>query len=284
MENSEAKIMVTKTDGRVVPFDPNKIINVLSRIGAEDQDIDFVLKQINKVVYEGIPTKKLYQIVFNTLKRKDRSLAGRYNLKNAIFALGPSGFPFEEYVGSLFKAEGYSVKTGITVQGKCVDHEVDVVAENLSELNMMECKFHSTKKTYCSVQHSLYIRARFWDIENKWEQDKIHSHSSRRFFAWLVTNTRFTTDAMTYGTCSGLKMMSWDFPLNNSLKDRIDNLGLHPVTAIVSLLQKEKRKLLDTGVVLCKSLNADILRSLGVDEIRIPNIIKESANLCRQNK
>lgn len=282
MKNSEAKIMVTKTDGRVVSFDPNKITNVLRRIGVEDQDIDFILKQIYKVIYEGIPTKKLYQIVFNTLKKKDRSLAGRYNLKNAIFALGPSGFPFEEYVGSLFKAEGYSVTTGITVQGKCVDHEVDVVAENISELNMMECKFHSTKKTYCSVQHSLYIRARFWDIETKWEQDR--TDLSKKFSGSLVTNTRFTTDAITYGTCSGLKMMSWDFPLNNSLKDRIDNLGLHPVTAIVSLSQKEKQKLLNLGVVLCKSLNADILRDLGIDENRIPNVIKESANLCRQNK
>lgn len=282
MKYSEAKIMVTKSDGRVVPFDPNKITNVLRRIGVEDQDIDFVLKQIHEVIYEEIPTKKLYQIVFNTLKKKDRSLAGRYNLKNAIFALGPSGFPFEKYVSSLFIAEGYSVTTGITVQGKCVDHEVDVVAENISELNMMECKFHSNKKTYCSVQHSLYIRARFWDIETKWEQDR--TDLSKKFSGALVTNTRFSTDAITYGTCSGLRMLSWDFPHNNSLKDRIDKFGLHPVTAIVSLLQKEKRKLLDIGVVLCKSLNADILRGLGIDEIRILGIIKESANLCRRNK
>src|SRR3546814_1111770 len=101
----------------------------------------------------------------------DKSIAGRYNLKNAIFALGPSGFPFEKYVGSLFIAEGYSVKTGVSVSGQCVEHEVDVIAENISELNMMECTFHSTNKLYCSIQHSLYVRASFWDIVTIWKEE-----------------------------------------------------------------------------------------------------------------
>ncbi|TCK80920.1 ATP cone domain-containing protein [Albibacterium bauzanense] len=282
MENALPQIMVTKSDGRIVPFDPNKIIKVLRKVGADERAITLVLQQTYKVLYEGISTKKIYESVFGNLKRMDKSLAGRYNLKKAIFALGPSGFPFEKYVGSLFIAEGYTVKTGITVSGKCVDHEVDVVAENTFELNMMECKFHSTQKSYCSVQHSLYVRARFWDIEREFEQDD--ASLPRKFSGWLVTNTRFSTDAITYGTCSDLKMMSWDFPLNSSLKDRIDKLGLHPVTSIVSLSQREKRKLLAMNIVLCQSLNAEILGDLGISESRIPNIIWESASLCRRNK
>lgn len=282
MENALPQIMVTKSDGRIVPFDPNKIIKVLRKVGADERAITLVLQQTYKVLYEGISTKKIYESVFGNLKRMDKSLAGRYNLKKAIFALGPSGFPFEKYVGSLFIAEGYTVKTGITVSGKCVDHEVDVVAENTFELNMMECKFHSTQKSYCSVQHSLYVRARFWDIEREFEQDD--ASLPRKFSGWLVTNTRFSTDAITYGTCSDLKMMSWDFPLNSSLKDRVDKLGLHPVTSIVSLSQREKRKLLAMNIVLCQSLNAEILGDLGISESRIPNIIWESASLCRRNK
>ncbi|WP_118194352.1 ATP cone domain-containing protein [Albibacterium indicum] len=282
MKNALSQIMVTKSDGRIVPFDPNKIIKVLHKVGADEQAISLVLQQTYKVLYEGISTKKIYESVFENLKRMDKSLAGRYNLKKAIFALGPSGFPFEKYVGSLFIAEGYTVKTGITVSGKCVDHEVDVVAENTLELNMMECKFHSSQKSYCSVQHSLYVRARFWDIERKFEQDA--ASLPRKFSGWLVTNTRFSTDATTYGTCSDLKMMSWDFPLNSSLKDRIDKLGLHPVTSIVSLSQRETRKLLAMNIVLCQSLNAEILGNLGISEGRIPDIIRESASLCRRIK
>lgn len=280
MENALSQTMVTKSDGRIVSFDPNKIIKILRKVGADEQAISLVLQQTYKVLYEGISTKKIYESVFRNLKKMDKSLAGRYNLKKAIFALGPSGFPFEKYVGSLFIAEEYSVKTGITVSGKCVNHEVDIVAENTSEMNMMECKFHSNQKSYCSVQHSLYVRARFWDIERKSEQDD--TCLPRKFFGWLVTNTRFSTDAITYGTCSGLRMMSWDFPLNSSLKDRIDRLGLHPVTSIISLSQKEKRELLARNIVLCQSLNAEILESLGITGTRIPDIIRESASLCRR--
>ena len=257
MENTISQIMITKSDGRITPFDPNKITKVLRKVGAEEHAINIVLQQTYKVLYEGISTEKIYESVFENLKRMDKSLAGRYNLKNAIFALGPSGFPFEKYVGSLFTAEKYSVKTGVTVSGKCVDHEVDVVVENPSELNMMECKFHSTQKTYCRIQHSLYVRARFWDIETNWKEKS--ADSSKKFFGWLVTNTRFSSDAITYGICSNLKMMSWDFPLNDGLKDRIDKLGLHPVTSIVSLSQKEKGELLAMNIVLCQSLNANIV-------------------------
>ena len=77
-------------------------------------------------------------------------------------------------------------------------------------------------------------------------------------------------------------MMSWAFPLNSSLKDRIDRLGLHPVTSIISLSQKEKRELLARNIVLCQSLNAEILESLGITGTRIPDIIRESASLCRR--
>jgi hypothetical protein len=282
MENSKPQIMVTKSDGRIVPFDPNKIIKVLHKVGAEERETNIILQQAYQILYDGISTRKIYETVFRGLKKENKALAGRYNLRKAIFALGPSGFPFEQYVGALFIAEGYSVKTGISVSGKCLDHEVDVVAENTSELNMMECKFHSTNKIYCSIQHSLYVRARFWDIEDNRKEES--TDLSRKFFGWLVTNTRFSTDAITYGTCSNLNMMSWDFPLNDGLKDRIDKLGLHPVTSIVSLSQKEKRELLAMNIVLCQSLNADILRSLGITESRILDIVKESANLCRRNK
>ena len=118
MENAESQIMVTKSDGRIVPFDPNKIIKVLYTVGADEQVINLVLSQIDKITYDGISTKKLYRTIFKNLKKLDKPIAGRYNLKNAIFALGPSGYPFEKYVGSLFTAEDYSVETGIKVPGK----------------------------------------------------------------------------------------------------------------------------------------------------------------------
>src|SRR5688572_31482810 len=50
------------------------------------------------------------------------------------------------------------------------------------------------------------------------------------FRSWVVTNTRFSTDAIQYGTCAGLNLLGWDFPKKKSLKEQIDTLGLYPVT------------------------------------------------------
>lgn len=52
MENAESQIMVTKSDGRIVPFDPNKIIKVLHTVGADEQVINLVLSQIDKIIYD----------------------------------------------------------------------------------------------------------------------------------------------------------------------------------------------------------------------------------------
>ena len=45
--------------------------------------------------------------------------------------------------GEIFKAEGYTTIIDQLVQGKCVEHEVDVVAWMEKELIMVEAKFHT---------------------------------------------------------------------------------------------------------------------------------------------
>jgi hypothetical protein len=43
--------------------------------------------------------------------------------------MGPSGHPFEHFVGELLRAQGYVIQISQIVQGACVAHEIDVVAE-----------------------------------------------------------------------------------------------------------------------------------------------------------
>ncbi len=73
----------------------------------------------------------------------------------------------------------------------------------------------------------------------------------------VVTNTRFTQDAVTYGNCVGLNLLSWDYPKENGLKDRIDRLGLYPITVSYLLTNREKQFLLSRDVVLCRQLLKD---------------------------
>ncbi len=97
------------------------------------------------------------------------------------------------------------------------------------------------------------------------------------FETLLITNTRFTEDALQYGKCAGLNLVSWDYPAGNSLKDWVDRSGFHPITSLKSLLKKEKEGLLKKGVVLCLEIldNPSLLDDLAIPDRRFKSIIKE---------
>ncbi len=68
--------------------------------------------------------------------------------------LGDTGYPFEKFVAALLRSEGYETKVGVIVQGHCVTHEVDVVAENDRHHYMCECKFHNSQGRFCNVKNT----------------------------------------------------------------------------------------------------------------------------------
>jgi len=112
--------------------------------------------------------------------------------------------------------------------------------------------------------------------------DKITNGQTGLTTGWVVTNTRFTKDAQQYGNCIGLYLLSWDYPAKDGLKDRIDRLGLYPVTVSTLLTKREKQFLLSRNVVLCRELVSDkfYLDHLGISEMRKEKILKEINQLC----
>ena len=273
-------INIVKHSGDSVPFDVEKLINSLRRAKANEALIQQIVTKIQFDIYEGITTKKIYQMAFKMLKGKSRVSASKYKLKKALMELGPSGFPFEKLVGKIMAHEGFETKVGVIVQGNCVQHEVDVIALKDNNHYMIECKYHSDQGRFCNVKIPLYIHSRFLDVEKQWERQK--GHEAKLHKGGVYTNTRFTTDAIQYGKCVGLLLTSWDYPIGSGLKDRIDKLGLHPLTALTTLTKAEKTKLLDTGIVLCKELHETpkILEQVGVPKSRHKKVLEDSRELC----
>jgi len=274
-------ITITKMSGETAFFDESKLRNSLERSGAEGKVVQEVIDGINAILYQGMTTKEIYRLAFKKLKNKSRTHASKYKLKKAIMELGPSGFPFEKFIGKILDHEGFETQVGVIVQGKCVQHEVDVIAQKDNNHYMIECKFHSDQRRFCNVKIPLYIQSRFLDVMAKWEKQK--GHETKFHQGWVATNTRFTTDAIQYAECSGLKLLSWDYPANNSLKSRIDKAGLHPLTALTTLTKAEKTKLLDKGIVLCKELHETphMLEQIEVPKSRHKKILDDSKELCR---
>src|SRR5690625_5378887 len=86
-------INVVKNSGDVVAFDVNKLVNSLRRSNASEVLIQQIVVKVENQLYDGITTKKIYQMAFRMLKTKSRVSASKYKLKKALMELGPSGFP-----------------------------------------------------------------------------------------------------------------------------------------------------------------------------------------------
>lgn len=278
----QTEIDIIKYSGEKVKFSLDKLIGSLKRTGADKNTIDQVINKVRDELYQGISTKEIYNRAFSLLKKKKSYLASKYKLKKAIYELGPTGFPFERFVGAILKHSGYKIKIGETLQGKCVSHEIDVVAHKNGDTTIIECKFHGDQGLKCNVKVPLYINSRYQDVKDYWNSNPKNGTTLTE--GWVVTNTRFTEDAIIYGKCCGLYLLSWDYPKNDGLKARIDRLGLYPITASTLLTNREKQFLLNRNVVLCRELVGDhfYLDHLGISEVRKEKIINEVKMLCNK--
>lgn len=273
------QLHIRKASGDLVPFDEDRLKRSLERCGAGEELMNQIVEEIKMDLFEGMPTKIIYRKAFKLLRKKSHSTAAKYKLKRAIIELGPTGYPFEQFVGELLKYQGYDVEVGVSVKGHCVSHEVDVVAKNRSDQFMVECKFHSDQNRRCGVQVPLYIESRFNDIHREWRKRSGKGKSFKQ--GWIVTNTRFSEDAVQYGNCVGLTLIGWDQPRNGSLKERIDISGLHPITCLSSLSKNDKQNLLDQNIVLCKQVceNEQTLLNARIERKKHTRILKEIEQL-----
>lgn len=272
-------IDIIKSSGEKVKFSMDKLRASLKKSGADQRTVNDIIDKVKIELYDGISTKEIYNRAFALLKKKEGYLASKYKLKKAIYELGPTGYPFERFISAILKYSGYKTHVSEIMQGHCVKHEIDVVAEKDGKTTLIECKFHSEQGRNCNVKVPLYIASRFKDVKIHWD---LKSHETNLDVGWVVTNTRFTEDALHYGNCIGLYLLSWDYPKNEGLRNRIDRLGLYPITVSTLLTNREKQFLLSRDVVLCKDLIDDdfFLDHLGISETRKTKIEKEIKMLC----
>jgi len=272
------KVYITKQNGERELFDFTKLKKSLKNSGASNEIADSIVDLISKEMKDETTTAMIYDRAFMELSLRARHAAARYSLKRALAELGPSGFPFEQFMAEIYRARGFEVVTNQFVRGHCTEHEVDLVLWNDQQLIMAEAKFHHHIGLKSDLKIALYIKARFDDLKGI---DMFYG-KKRKLSDWLlITNTKFTERAISYGKCAGLNLIGWNYPHGNNLHDLIEGAGLHPVTCLKSLNSDEKKRLIDAGYVLCRrASNAELLKSLGFENNRIDEIIREISQVC----
>ncbi|MFD1770174.1 ATP cone domain-containing protein [Sphingobacterium suaedae] len=272
-------VRVKKYSGELVPFNPDSLRYSLSRSGATPQQVERVYRDIQKHLYDGITTKELYEIAYNCLRNHKDSYAARYSLKKALRQLGPEGFYFERWIGKLFADDGYQTVTSQIVQGHAVTHEIDVIAAKGTDLLAIECKFRNDVDAKISVTTPMYFMSRVKDIS---ELPFSFFGKTRTFTTgWLVTNAYLTSDSKNFGEFYNLNLLAWDYPIASSIKVRVDDNGLYPVTCLTTLNDVEKSLLLKNHCILVRDLVGmpDFLDHLQIDVEKRKKILAEAREL-----
>lgn len=278
---SKLGVYIIKADGTRELFDKEKLLRSLHKIGTEKIVAESIVRKIEDNLTEGDTTKEIYRQAFSLLKKHERPIALRYSLKRAIAELGPSGFPFEKFVSEMYKAQGYNTLTDQIAIGRCVPHEIDVVAYNDKELFMMEAKFHTDFGSSSDLKVVLYVKARFEDLEKG--TYKYGGKERKMTKGILITNTKFSSTAIQYGECNNLNMIGWNYPQENNLHHMIMKYNLVPITVLTSITQSDKKMFLANDIVLSKQIgDFGLLKSYGFDDLKAQAVIKEVYDLCKE--
>lgn len=268
-----------KYSGEVVSYDRKKLIHSLVHAGAPLDIAKQIINEVEHLFFDGITSKQIFNIAFKKIKLHSKAHAARYNLKNGIQKLGPAGYYFEKFIARIFELQGYKTSTNVFLDGKCVSHELDVLIKKDKHVTMVECKFHGSQEAKTDVKVPMYILSRYNDLKNN--SYAIFEQGEQITKCWIVTNNKFTEDAIKFGVCSQLNLLSWNYPLDKSLKDLVNQYHVYPVTCLTTLTQAEKEILLIENILTVYDFVHFRKKNskLKLSQTRLNNVLKECSQL-----
>src|SRR3989338_1559243 len=268
-----------KADRTVESFDERRLIASLERAGAGAHAAQRIAERITATLVPGTSSKEVYARAFALLRREGRPIAARYALRRALFEFGPSGHPFEDFISHLFQAEGWSVETRKIIRGHCVSHEVDFYASHPAQNTYLaaELKYHNDPGYKTDLKIALYVKSRFDDIFAC--DPSLRACPIDR--GLLVTNTKFTTEAIAYAECAGVELLGWHYPEQDNLFLRMSRLRIYPITTLTGLTPSEKRLLVNQRIVAVDMLlsNSHALDTLRLSPERSGALLAEAREL-----
>jgi hypothetical protein len=271
---------IVKIDGTKEQFSLSKFCLSLRKAGAPRDVADSICRNVEKAINPNESTNSIFRKALKYLMREDLDLAARYSLRRGIEALGPAGFVFEQYFETILQSYGFITKRGTIVRGKCVSHEIDVMAQTGSKRFLVEAKYHNVTGLKTHVDVIMYAQARLLDIV---EAEPKEARKKYEYGMWVVTNTKFTDTAITYARCKGIRLTGWNYPRGESLEDVIIQKKLYPVTVLPSLPKVLLPELARRNIILAQDLlpyeAKDLIKSFGVSKDVADKLVREISGL-----
>ena len=177
------------------------------------------------------------------------------------------------FVQVLLKHNGFEVSPNQLLNGKCVEHEVDAIARKDGVTYFVEAKHHSSYHTPTGLDESRIARAVLEDVIEGFVLGKSDLKVDR---AMIVTNTRYSDQAVQYGNCRNILQIGWSSPTDHGLQSMIEGKNLLPLSCVRGLSMDARLKLANSGIVLFEQLieedTVGLARKTGLAQDFVRNI------------
>ncbi len=242
---------IKKSTGETVFFSEDKLCESIVRAGASKSQAEKICKVVNQKIQPGMTTSFVFRDTLRHLVREDVDIAVKYSIKRGVNALGPDGFLFEKFLEALLRQDGYQTKRNQMMKGRCVTHEVDILAWKDNNYYMIEAKFRNDANGRTHIDQVMYADARMKDIASNPKNNEL---GTKHFHTWIMTNTEFTDHAQKFAQCGGVRLTGWNYPNRDSLQKMIERTKAYPITVIPSMSEDARSKLVVHGLVLAQDL------------------------------
>jgi len=242
------EILVKKADGRKEAFDSKKIVDTCIRAGLSRRAAEGVLKKVLPTLYDGIRTHDIYRMVLMELERKEDKSSLLFRLREAVSQMPAD--QFEIYVKKILESSGYKCKWNTLIEGKFVEHQIDIIAEKAGRKYLVECKHHINPHRFCGLGIVLQVQARLDDIKEGFKERK---NSFDFYKAWVITNTKFSEHAKAYAEGKSMMLSGWKYKSNISMENMIQEKRLYPISILISD-KAAKKKMFDGGILTIQDM------------------------------
>lgn len=239
-------IFVRKADGSRQPFEREKVMRTCLRMGASVHAAEQVAHRVEGRVYDGISTAALLQMILRFMRSQKPDLRNILDLRKGLSLMVPKP-EFEVFVQALLASNGFEVSPNQLLVGKCVLHEVDGIARRDGVTYFVEAKHHVNYHALTGLDESRIARAILEDVGEGFVLGKSLLKVDG---AMIVTNTRYSDEALQYGSCREILQVGWSSPVGRGLKDLIEGVSMFPLSCLRGVGWDARVRLANIGVVL----------------------------------
>ncbi len=241
---------VTKADGSKQAYSSEKVVQTAMRLGATQKEANQIVAQIETQLYDGIPTRKILQMIFQYTRKPKPAVRHLFDLRRGISLMEPKP-EFEMFIRALLSHSGFEVQPNTILRGLCGAHEVDALASKDGVTYLVEVKHHVNYHALTGLDESRIARAVIEDMTDGYIRGVTDVKVDQ---AMIVTNTKYSDRAIMYGGCRGILQVGWASPDGFGVRDIVMRHRLYPLSCLRGVSQSTRLRLVNAGIVLIKQL------------------------------